>query len=315
VDTIQALETLNAWREKLSLSFTWLIHGSKVVYFFFIMFVMVKYGHIHLGRKTDKPEFSTLAYVSMIFVTGVGNTLLVYSIQEPLFHRMYHFFAKAGYRSQDEVDLFAINMTVVDWGLGCFSPYAVVAVAMSLAVYRYNLPPIFRSCFYPILGHYTWGWMGDTIDGFAIVVTLAALCTSLGVLAANLLAGSVNMGWIDSRSPRVTVIQTTIVWASTIATIASVTSGLQRGIKYLCLLSMVLAGILTLLVFGKDDGKFLLNLQVQEVGYYLQTGIFQLNFFTDAFGQLREGSGRAIHGKSSEQWWMSVWLNFGQCWW
>jgi hypothetical protein len=41
----------------------------------------------------------------------------------------------------------------------------------------------------------------------------------------------------------------------------------------------------------------------------------ELNFWTDTFGQLREGSGRAIDGKASEQWWMSFWFNFLQAWW
>lgn len=58
-----------------------------------------------------------------------------------------------------------------------------------------------------------------------------------------------------------------------------------------------------------------LNLQVQELGTYLQSSILQLNFWTDAFGQLREGSGRAVDGKAAEQWWYSEWLNFGQSWW
>jgi choline-glycine betaine transporter len=54
IDTTQALEKLKGCREGLSLSFTWLSHGTKVVFFFSITVVLVKYGHIHLGHKTDK---------------------------------------------------------------------------------------------------------------------------------------------------------------------------------------------------------------------------------------------------------------------
>jgi choline/glycine/proline betaine transport protein len=271
------------------------------------MLVLFKYGHVHLGRKADKPEFSTPAYVSMIFIASVGNSLLVYSVQEPLTHRMHHFFARAGYRSQDEIDMFAINMTVTNWGVGCWSAYAIVAVALSLAMYRFNLPPTFRSCFYPVLGHYTWGWIGDVIDGLAVLLTLSAICISLGFLSVSLST--------DSTSDRSSVMQTTVVWVITVLSLASVTSGLKRGMKCLCIFSMALVCILMLIVLTIDDTKFVLNLQVQQVGYYLQHSLFQLNFFTDAFGQLREGSGRAIDGKASEQWWMSVWLNFCQCWW
>jgi hypothetical protein len=56
-----------------------------------------------------------------------------------------------------------------------------------------------------------------------------------------------------------------------------------------------------------------LNLQVQEVGTYFQYSIFQLNFWTDAFGQLREGSGRAVDDKSAHYY--TDWFNFAQLWW
>jgi betaine/carnitine transporter, BCCT family len=172
---------------------------------------------------------------------------------------MHHFFARAGYRTQDEVDMFAINMTVTNWGVGCWSAYAIVAVALSLAMYRFNLPPTFRSCFYPVLGHYTWGWIGDVIDGLAVLLTLSAICISLGLLSVNLVAGLST----DGTSERLSVIQTTVVWVLTVVSIASVTSGLKRGMKCLCIFSMALVSILTLLVLNLDDTKLLLNLQVQ----------------------------------------------------
>lgn len=65
----------------------------------------------------------------------------------------------------------------------------------------------------------------------------------------------------------------------------------------------------------QDDTKYLLNLQVQEVGYFLQNSILQLNFWTDAFGQLREGGGRAVDGNAAEAWWMNAWMIFYQAWW
>ena len=52
----------------------------------------------------------------------------------------------------------------------------------------------------------------------------------------------------------------------------------------------------------QDNTKYLMNLQVQEVGYYLQWSMFQLNFWTDAFGQLRDGEGRATDGEAAEAW-------------
>lgn len=70
-----------------------------------------------------------------------------------------------------------------------------------------------------------------------------------------------------------------------------------------------------LMIFIMDDTKFILNLNIQEVGYFMQHSLLELNFWTDAFGQLREGGGRAVDGKASAAWWMDAWMIFYQAWW
>jgi choline/glycine/proline betaine transport protein len=308
---------LDVWRSNVSLRFTWLFHGTKVLYFFFLLFILYKYGSIHLGRKSEQPEFSTPTYSAMIFTAGVSNALLVYSVSEPLSLRDSNFYAMPGYRSQDELDMFAINLAVTDWGFGSWATYTLVAVTMSLAVHRFRLPMTYRSCFYPILGAYTWGWMGDALDSFAIVATLMGIFINLGLLASNLVAGFTYMEWIDieSTAGQLMRIENTIIWVITVFSLVSVLSGLHGGVKLMCIFAMGLAILLAFLVFIMEDTPFILNLQVQEVGSYLQNSIFELNFWTDAFGQLREGSGRAIDGKAAEQWWFMYWLNFSQSWW
>jgi choline-glycine betaine transporter len=42
--------------------------------------------------------------------------------------------------------------------------------------------------------------------------------------------------------------------------------------------------------------------------------VFQNNFWTDAFGQLREGSGRAVDGKAAEVGWYDTWIIFYIAW-
>jgi BCCT family betaine/carnitine transporter len=95
----------------------------------------------------------------------------VYGVSEPLWHQNSHWFAEAGYHSQNEIDMYALNLTINNWAISGWAPYLVVAICMGLAGHRFKLPMTFRSCFYPILQEYTWGWIGDLIDGFTIVVT------------------------------------------------------------------------------------------------------------------------------------------------
>lgn len=78
----------------------------------------------------------------------------------------------------------AINLTVTNWGFSGWSTYCIVAIAMGLAHHYFNLPLTIRSCFYPILGDFIFGWIGDLIDAVTVVVTVAGVCTSLFKLLA-----------------------------------------------------------------------------------------------------------------------------------
>jgi choline-glycine betaine transporter len=68
--------------------------------------------------------------------------------------------------------------------------------------------------------------------------------------------------------------------------------------------------ILTLVIFVMERSAYILNLMVQTTGYYFQYSIFQLQFHTDAFGQLREGEGRAIDDHAAADGWMDIWTIF-----
>lgn len=171
----------------------------------------------------------------------------------------------------------------------------------------------FRACFYPILGDYTWGWIGDLIDGFTIVVTVAGVCTSLGLGAIQIVDGLQYLGWADKEQEGVGL-EVLSIWVITVIATASVISGLDAGIKFLSLVAFNLGLLLQFMVFVSDDTKFLMNLIVQEIGYFFQYSIFLLNFRTGAFAQLEEGQGRAVDGLAETQQWQNWWPVFYQAW-
>jgi len=253
----------------------------------------------------------------MIFAAGVAVGLFVYGVSEPLWHRGSHWYATGKYHTQDEIDMFAINLTVTNWGFTAWAPYLVVAVAMGLAGHRFKLPMTFRSCFYPILGDYTWGWIGDIIDGFTIVISVAGVCTSLGLGAIQIVAGFQFLGWVDEDLDAETEsnIQNLTIWVITAIATASVISGLHAGVVLLSQLAFGLGMLLLFMVIAMDNTKFILNLMVQEIGYYFQWSVLELNFWTDAFAQLREGEGRSVDDQAGSATWMNGWMIFYQAWW
>jgi choline-glycine betaine transporter len=262
-------------------SFIWLYQGSKAVFLFFVLYIVYRYGHIHLGQsKDDKPEYTALAYFCMVFAAGVGPVFLTSAVSETMQHRYGNFYAQAGYQSQDEIDMFAINMGIGSWTLSAWVTFVFVAIASALAVHRFGLPSTLRSCFYPIFGSYTWGWIGDTIDGLAIILMILSVTIMLCFTTMDITEGLVELGLVDKMSDEkeIKMVQKTTVWLMTITSIASVFSGIHGGIKYVALSASTLAFVLGIFVFASEDTKFLLNLQVQAIGYHLQYSLFQINF-------------------------------------
>jgi choline-glycine betaine transporter len=340
-----ALVTLVRWRKWISLHFSWFFQGTTAIFFFFMMYILFRFGHIHLSRPqiTDRrqhrdssflstgsafnpnrlstnlngPEFSTFSYMCLCFTSGIASGFFALSVSQTIWNQEGHYFANPGYRSQDEIDLFAINMTVTQWGFAGWMKYLLVAVNVCLAVHCFQLPMSLRSCWYPMLRHYTWGWIGDCIDGLAIVASISGVCVSMGLGAVQLVSGFIFLGWVDSNATakQLTSIQGTIIWVITVLFSASVVSGLHGGVRFLSTVALAVNVLFLCLVFILDDSKFLLNLIVQETGYYAQNSMFEINFWTDAFGQLREGSGRAVDGKAADQEWTDAWSVFYAAWW
>lgn len=150
------------------------------------------------------------------------------------------------------------------------------------------------------------------VDGYCIVTTVAGVCTSLGLGAFQIAAGLERVGAVDANltESQVLTVQIVSIWVITLIATASVVSGIGVGIKYLSQFGFGLGMLLLFLVFVLDKTEYLLNLIVQEVGFYFQWSILQLNFWTDAFGQLKEGEGRAVDGLAAATSWMNDWTIF-----
>merc|ERR1719482_1504352 len=82
--------------------------------------------------------------------------------------------------------------------------------------------------------------------------------------------------------------KTAYVWLIIIITLVaaiSVVSGLNNGLKYLSQLAMTLCLIIAFFVLFADNTSYLLNIFVQNTGYYFQY-LIQVGFDCEAFQQL-----------------------------
>ena len=65
----------------------WFVMLTASVFFIMSLFLALsRYGKVKLGEDDDKPEFSTVSWITMLFAAGMGVGLLYNSASEPISH-------------------------------------------------------------------------------------------------------------------------------------------------------------------------------------------------------------------------------------
>ncbi|UJJ32799.1 BCCT family transporter [Halopseudomonas maritima] len=245
-----------ALRDWLTGNLAWFFLGAANIFVLLCLGLIVSpLGKVRIGGMDAKPDYGYLGWFAMLFAAGMGIGLMFYGVSEP----MSHFSTSLGGVSVGEDGLrtdwaplggaagdvaaaerLGMAATIFHWGLHPWAIYAVVALALALFSFNKGLPLTIRSIFYPILGERVWGWPGHVIDTLAVFATLFGLATSLGFGAEQATAGLHYL--FDLGSGNVTKVLL-IVGITGIA-LLSVVAGLDKGVKRLSEINMVLAILL-----------------------------------------------------------------------
>lgn len=231
-------------------NFDWLFMlVGNICVLFCIALIFLPVGKVRIGGDDAKPEFSRLAWFSMLFSAGMGIGLMFWSVAEPVayYTSWWHTPLNVAANTEAAKDL-AMGATMFHWGLHPWAIYAVVGLSLAFFSYSKKLPLTVRSVFYPILKERIWGWPGHIIDIIAVFATIFGLATSLGLGAQQVSAGLNFLFGIESSVNT----QIWIIIGITSVAIISVIRGLNGGIKILSLFNIILAVILVLfiIVFG-----------------------------------------------------------------
>lgn len=246
----EAAAELFGWlRPWLTSTFDWfLVLSVDIMLIFCLALIVLPVGKVRIGGKDAKPDYSYPAWIAMLFAAGIGIGLLFFGVLEPV----YYTYAEGGAANPLGIDPktpgnenIGIVGTVHHWGLAGWAIYAVVALTLAIFCYNKGLPLTLRSAFYPILGERIWGWWGHAIDTLAVFATLFGLTTSLGLGAKQVAAGLNDVFGIEPTST-VTVM---LIVGITIIALGSVLMGMDKGVKRLSEINMVMAVALFLFVF------------------------------------------------------------------
>jgi choline/glycine/proline betaine transport protein len=263
------------------------------VLLFVVYLAVSRHGRVRLGPEHSRPEYSTLAWASMLFAAGIGTDLIFYSVYEPV---TQYLTPPSGQGETVEAAREATAWTLFHYGLSGWGLYSLMGMALGYFAYRMNLPLAVRSALYPLIGKRVDGAIGHAVDTAAVLGTIFGVATSLGIGVVSLNVGlQVVLGLPNGLAVQSALVAIAVV----IATISAV-SGVDKGIKVISQLNVLLAIGLAVFVLLTGRTAHLLNALVLNIGDYVR--LFpDMTMQTFAY----EDTGD----------WMSFWTLFFWAWW
>ncbi len=279
---------------KVTSAFGWFyILLTTVVLVFVVYLGLSRFGHIRLGPDHSRPEFSTFAWAAMLFAAGIGTDVMFYSVVEPV---SQYVAPPVGEGETVEAAREATVWTLFHYGISGWGLYVLMGLALAFFAYRRHLPLAVRSALQPLFGKRVDGALGHAVDTATVLGTIFGVATSLGIGVVFLNVG-LNLLFDVSIGTGAQI--ALVVLAVAMATV-SATTGVDKGIRFLSQLNVVLALGLAAWVLVTGKTQFLLESVVMNVGDFAQTFAARTTE-TFAFTDAAE--------------WESYWTLFFWAWW
>lgn len=240
-----------------------------VAFFFVVACLYVafsKYGKIRLGKDTDRPEFSTFSWIAMLYSCGLAISLFFWGVAEPVLMYLEPPFGEGGTKESAEI---AMQYTFFHWGLHSWGTYAIIGLILAYFQYRKNTPPLINYTLQPILGNKAFGPIGKFINILAIFATISGLSTSLGLGVSQMGAGlEYEYGIANSTTNNII-----LILILTAMFIASASTGVERGIKWLSNINIVIALTIMVAIFILGPTRNIIEIIVTSTGDYINNFI------------------------------------------
>ncbi|MGM0516661.1 MAG: BCCT family transporter [Pseudomonadota bacterium] len=289
----QSTDWFGAAKGWINENMSWFLIGSANIFVVLCLVLIVSpLGGVRIGGAHASPDFGYLSWFAMLFAAGMGVGLMFYGVSEPLTHYGTSLagttmgengvrtdWAPLGGAAGDEGAALSLGMaaTIFHWGLHPWAIYAIVALSLAIFSYNKGLPLTVRSMFYPLLGERIWGWPGHIIDILAVFATLFGLATSLGIGAQQAAAGLEHLFGIPGGDTTLVL----LIAGITAVAVVSIVAGVDKGVKRLSEINLVLAFLLLMFVVFVGPTLMIATGFVKNLGSYLA----ELPFLSNPFAR------------------------------
>ncbi|CAO1666779.1 MULTISPECIES: BCCT family transporter [Salinicola] len=236
---------------------------------FLVGLAFSKYGKIRLGPQDSKPTYGFFSWVSMLLAAGFGVGLVFYGMAEPMTHYMTPPYGDVAPESAESAR-YAIQYAFFNWGIHQWAAFSVVGLIIAYYQFRKNQAGMVSNVLSSVTAKRPkLRRLGPILDIFAVVATVMGVATSIGLAVLQINGGlhSVfdvpeNMMW-----------QFIIMGAMFICYMISATSGLDKGIKNLSNLNLIICFALMFYILFTGPTIAILETITLGIGDYLQNFI------------------------------------------
>ena len=244
-----------------------------------IWLALSPYGRIVLGHDDEKPEFSTISWLTMLFAAGMGVGLLYWAAAEPI----THFALIRDYETDARAAASARFVTNFHWGLHAWAVYAVTALVIAYFGFRKGCPSLISAPIQKVFGVVAWtrvvGWFSD-------LMAIVAIAIGLG--------GSIAMGVFQVQSGVETLLgleqpglalSLSVFAVLCLCYVPPLAVDLGRGMALLSNIAMAISALLLVFILLAGPTHFIMNGIVESIGEYFSSvvphGFATFTFFDE----------------------------------
>ncbi|MDR1308476.1 MAG: BCCT family transporter [Deltaproteobacteria bacterium] len=279
--------------------FGWLAMLVPAVSILFLTYLVFgPYAKVKLGGPDERPEFSTFTWIAMLFCCGVGSSIIVWGVAEPI----YYIDGPPLGLEPRSVAAYSIAhaLPTYHWGIHGWAIYTVgtLAIAYSIYVRRDKKQRLSTACA-PIMGKHSEGGLGAAFEILVVVGTVGGYGTSLG-LGVPFFATCLSrfLGVPDNMWLKAAVL---VIWTAIFA--MSAYGGLTKGILKLSRINVWLVFLTLGFIFIAGPTLFILDMSVNSIGEIFSNFI-ALTFSMEPFNFTVDEATHAIARTGGfPQWW------------
>jgi glycine betaine transporter len=279
--------TSRAWFIMLTVSFMLIVS---------IVLALSPYGRIKLGADDDKPEFSVVSWLTMLFAAGMGVGLLYWGTAEPVTHYLLIIDVEGEHRAAD----LALFLTNFHWGLHAWAIYGLTGLVIAYFSFRRGCPILVGAPILNVLGSTPTiraiAWLSNLLAIYAIAIGVGG-SVAMGVFQVK--EGIDALFGLSGTGLGLTL---TVFVVLCLAYILPLMVDLSRGMALLSNTAMAIAGALMVFILLAGPTYFLMGGIVQAIGEYF-TAVLPHGFRTFTFMDETVGN------------WFQAWTLTYMVWW